>query len=318
MNTLQVIVARRRAEAQDIDTFELRRADGAALPPFAAGAHIDVTAPNGIVRQYSLCNSPAERERYLIGVLRDPASRGGSASLHQDLAEGALVRISEPRNHFALAPARHTLLLAAGIGITPLLCMAEELSAAGAGFALHYCARTPARAAFRDRIAMSAFAAQARFHFDDGAPDQRLDLHALFDRPAAGTRSYVCGPAGFIAAARAAAAQHGWPADRVHVEHFGAVPQAPAHTTGFDVRIASSGKVVHVAPGRSVAAALADAGVAIALSCGEGVCGSCITRVLAGIPDHRDAFFTDQERAGNDQFTPCCSGSLSALLVLDL
>lgn len=320
--SLELTVARRRWRAQDIASFELRAPDCGQLPAFDAGAHIDVTAPNGMVRQYSLCNAPSERDRYLIAVLRDPASRGGSRSIVDDLREGDRVRVGPPRNHFALVPAARTLLLGGGIGITPLLAMAEELTATGAEFALHYCARSAARAAFVDRIAASRYACRTSLHFDDGAPEQRLDLHAVLRRPDPGTHLYVCGPTGFIAAVRAVAVEHGWPAQQVHVEHFGGSvlqsAQKPTAMAGFEVRIASSGQVVQVAPQCSVAAALAGAGIELPLSCGEGVCGSCITRVLEGVPDHHDEFFSEDEKARNDRFLPCCSRALSPVLVLDL
>ena len=322
MSTLELFVARRRMEAQDIASFELRRPDGGPLPPFSAGAHIDLTAPNGMLRQYSLCNAPSERHRYVIAVLRDPASRGGSQSLVDDLHKGHRVQVGMPRNHFVLAAAPRTLLLGGGIGITPLLAMAEHLHAGGSWFALHYCARSPERAAFIDRIAAAPYAAWASVHFDDGAPAQRLDLDALLRQADSDTEPdalmYVCGPAGFIAAVRAAAARHGWPAGRVHVEHFGAALPRPGLASGFQVRIASTGQLVQVAPQCSVADALRDAGIALPLSCGEGVCGSCLTRVLDGVPDHQDEFLSDEEKARNDRFLPCCSRAISALLVLDL
>lgn len=317
MSTMELVVAKKRMEACDVASFELRDPGGAPLPPFSAGAHVDVTAPNGMVRQYSLCNTPGERHRYQIAVLRDPASRGGSRSLVEELDEGMRAAVGAPRNHFALAPSRHALLLAGGIGVTPLLAMAEHLNGSGAGFSLHYCARSRERAAFVDRITAS-FGPQATLHFDDGPAAQRLDLDSLLQRPDPDTHLYICGPAGFIAVVRGAAAEFGWPAGQVHVEHFAAsnVPRAPAGS--FEVRLASSGKLVYVAPGCSVADALAGAGVKLPVSCGEGVCGSCITGVLEGVPDHRDEFFSEDERSRNDRFMPCCSRSHSPVLVLDL
>ena len=317
MSTIELVVARKRMEALDVASFELRDPGGGPLPPFSAGAHIDVTAPSGMVRQYSLCNAPRERHRYQIAVLRDPASRGGSRSLVEELEEGMRVVAGAPRNHFALRPSRHALLLAGGIGVTPLLAMAEQLNGAGAVFSLHYCARSREHAAFVERI-RDSFGPQATLHFDDGAPAQRLDLDCLPQRPDPHTHLYICGPAGFIAVVRGAAAEHGWPAAQVHVEHFApsTVQRAPAGS--FEVRIASSGQRVVVAPGCSVADALLGAGVALPVACGEGVCGSCITRVLEGVPDHRDDFFSEEERARNDRFMPCCSRSHSPLLVLDL
>ena len=198
MEHLPVKVIRKTLEAQDIASFELARADGAPLPAFSAGSHIDVQVPGGLTRQYSLCNDAAEQHRYRIAVLRDPASRGGSVAMHDSVHEGDVITISTPRNHFALHPAQRTLLLAGGIGVTPLLCMAQRLAAINADFTLHYCTRSAERTAFRAEIAASSFADRVRFHYDAGPPEQKLDLEAALGLPAPGTRLYVCGPTGFI------------------------------------------------------------------------------------------------------------------------
>lgn len=318
MTTLEVQVTKRRFEADGIDSFELALPDGGELPPFRAGAHIDLWAPNGMVRQYSLCNHPAERQRYVIGVLRDPKSRGASQAIHAKLSEGDTVKISAPRNHFALAPARRSLLLAAGIGVTPLMCMAQELHERGAQFALHYCARSRIRAAFQTALGTSAYAERVHFHFDDEDPAQHLDLAALLGAPDLETHVYVCGPAGFIEMVQSAAAAHGWRASHIHVEHFGAVQKDLPEPGSFDVVVASSGKVIRVAASTSVADALAQHGVTVPMSCMEGVCGTCITGVLDGVPEHRDCYFSDEEKARNNQFMPCCSRAKSTTLVLDL
>lgn len=314
----EVKVTRRRAEAEGIDSFELMRPDGGDLPQFRAGAHIDVVAPNGMVRQYSLCNHPNERQRYLIGVLRDPGSRGASQSIHELLATGDVVRIGAPRNHFALAPASRSLLLAAGIGVTPLMCMAEELHDAGADFSLHYCARSRQRAAFHAALAGSAYGARVRFHFDDEDDSQRLDLAALMAQPDPETHVYVCGPGGFIEAVQNTASAQGWRPEQIHVEHFAAVALDLPEPGSFDVRIASSGKVIRIPASRSVVEVLEEQGITLSVSCMEGVCGMCVTGVLEGTPEHRDCFFSAAEKARNDQFTPCCSRALSDTLVLDL
>jgi vanillate O-demethylase ferredoxin subunit len=318
MTELTVKVARKAEEALDIASFELVSPDGAPLPPFSAGAHIDVQVKDGLVRQYSLCNDARETRRYVIGVLRDPHSRGGSAAMHDAIREGDVLRISAPKNHFPLAPSRRTLLLAGGIGITPILCMAEHLAHGGADFALHYCTREPARTAFRGRLLASPFAGKVQFHFDSGAPAQKLDLPALIATPDPDTRIYVCGPGGFIDHVVNTATALGWNSAQVHLEHFAARTRDKSADTVFHVTIASSGKTYCVPAGKSVASVLAENGVRIPTSCEEGVCGTCITRVLDGVPDHRDAYFTDQERAGNDQFTPCVSRALGGCLVLDL
>lgn len=318
MTTLQVKVAARREEAEGIIGLELVAVDGQPLPEFAAGAHIDVHLPGGLLRQYSLCNAPHERHRYQIGVLRDPRSRGGSQAVHDALKVGDLVTISAPRNQFALQPAPHSLLLAGGIGVTPILCMAEALAAAGASFEMHYCARSPARQAFRTRIADSGFAARVVHHYDDGDAAQQLDLASLLARTDPATHLYVCGPGGFIAHVVDTARAQGWPEAQVHFEYFGAAPVDAAGNGSFQVKLASSGEVYTIPPERTVIQVLAEHDVEVPVSCEQGICGTCLTRVLEGQPDHRDQYLTDEERAANDQFTPCCSRAKSALLVLDL
>jgi vanillate monooxygenase ferredoxin subunit len=318
MNTIEVRVARRACEAEGINSYELVRTDGAPLPPFEAGAHIDVHLAGNLVRQYSLCNAPGETHRYQIGVLRDVNSRGGSQAMHDQIDTGSVLHISAPKNHFPLVEAQKTLLLAGGIGVTPILAMAEALATQGAAFAMHYSARSPERAAFRERIGASRFAGQVHFHYDSGDASQRLDLATLLANPDAGTHLYVCGPQGFIDHVLGSANGLGWPAAQLHVEYFGA---AAVDTTGdqaFDVKLASSGKVVTVPAGKSVLHVLEEQGVAIPYSCEEGVCGTCLTRVLEGVPDHRDMYLTDEEQAANDQFTPCCSRAKTKVLVLDL
>lgn len=317
--TLAVRVARKVVEAQDICTFELVPVDGGTLPAFSAGSHIDVHLPGDLVRQYSLCNDPADSHRYMIGVLKDAATRGGSRAMHERVHEGDRLEISTPRNHFLLAhEAQRHLLLAGGIGITPILCMAERLSATGAAFELHYGTRSRQRTAFLERIERSNFAPKVHFHFDDGEAAQKMDLATLLSAPQAGTHVYVCGPQGFIDAALGLARAAGWPAAQLHYEFFGAAPTASADDGSFEVQLASSGRVIAVAKDQSVVQALAAAGVEVMTSCEQGVCGTCLTRVLEGEPDHRDQYLTPEEQAANDQFTPCCSRAKSARLVLDL
>ncbi|MGV3572909.1 MAG: PDR/VanB family oxidoreductase [Ramlibacter sp.] len=315
---IPVKVLRKQQEAVGIASFELGRPDGLALPPFSAGSHIDVQVPGGLTRQYSLCNDAVEQHRYRIAVLRDPASRGGSVAMHDALNEGDTLLISEPRNHFPLVHARRTLLFAGGIGVTPLLCMAQRLQSIGADFTLHYSSRSPDRTAFRDEIAASAFAGRVRFHHDDGDAAQKLDLRAELGAPDAGTHLYVCGPTGYIDFVVKTAKEAGWAADHIHLEYFGAAPQDTSGDGSFQVKIASSGQVYDIGAEETVVHALQKHGVEILVSCEQGVCGTCITRVLEGECDHRDLYFTDEEKAKHDQFTPCCSRAKSKVLVLDL
>lgn len=318
MNQLSVKVTKKIREAEDIFSFELASNDGQPLPPFSAGSHIDVRIRDGLVRQYSLCNDPSENHRYLIGVLRDPNSRGGSIAMHDHIAEGDVLAISEPKNHFPLTNAPHSLLLAGGIGVTPILCMAERLAAIGASFEMHYCTRAPERTAFRHRIEHAAFSEKVAFYFDGGLQARKIDLPGILAQCTADTHLYVCGPTGFIDFVLAAAKSNGWPSERLHLEYFGAAPIDTSGDDAFEIKIASSGRIIKVPAGLPVTEALARNGIEIPISCEQGVCGTCITRVLEGVPDHRDMYFTDEEKARNDQFTPCCSRAKSRQLVLDI
>jgi vanillate O-demethylase ferredoxin subunit len=317
-STLSVCVVRKKWEALDIRGFELARENGAPLPAFSAGSHIDVHLPGGAVRQYSLCNDPRETHRYTIAVLRDAGGRGGSKAIHDLVEEGDSLQISTPRNHFSLADgAAHHLLLAGGIGVTPVLSMAERLAAIGEPFAMHYCTRSRERTAFIERIQSSSFAESVFFHFDDDLTS-KFDLGATLASAPQGTHLYVCGPRGYMDAVLEKARAQRWPEERLHYEFFGALVERKDGDTSFDVRIASTGAVVRVTADCTVVKALADNGIELSTSCEQGVCGTCATRVLEGEPDHRDSYLTDEERAANDMFLPCCSRSRSPVLVLDL
>ena len=317
--SLRVRVARKSLEALDICSFELVPLDGRELPAFSAGSHVDVHLPNGMTRQYSLCNDAAESHRYLICVLKDASSRGGSATMHDRIEEGSELSISAPKNHFPLAhAARRSLLFAGGIGVTPLLCMAERLAAIGESFRMHYCTRSPERTAFLRRIQDSALSESVRFHFDDGRPEQKLDVNAELANPEPDVHIYVCGPKGFIDAVLETARRSGWPESQLHCEFFSAAPAKSGSDGSFEVQLASSGRIVLVNKDQTVVQALDAAGCSITTSCEQGVCGTCLTRVLEGEPDHRDIFLTPEEHARNDQFLPCCSRSISPRLVLDI
>ncbi|EJL03340.1 vanillate O-demethylase oxidoreductase [Pseudomonas fluorescens Q2-87] len=316
---IDVVVTRKHREAEGICSFELAAVDDSPLPAFSAGSHIDVHLPNGLVRQYSLCNHPEERHRYRLGVLLDPVSRGGSQAMHEQVQEGSRLRISEPRNLFPLEHgAQYSVLFAGGIGITPILCMAERLAQIGAAFELHYCGRSTERMAFVEYIRRSTFAHHVQVHVDDGEQAQRLDAARVLSAPATDHHLYVCGPNGFMEHVLGTAREQGWAEAQLHREYFAAAA-VPAHEAGgFEVQLASTGQCLPVPADRSVAQVLLEAGIDIPLSCEQGICGTCLTRVLEGEPEHRDMFLTDAERARNDQFTPCCSRAKSARLVLDL
>lgn len=318
MPELDVKVVARKEEAQGICSFELEALDQGPLPPYGAGAHIDVQLAPGLIRQYSLCGDPQDSNRWRIGVLRDPHSRGGSVSLHEKAHVGTVLSVGRPRNLFPLVLSPHSVLVAGGIGITPILSMARELQRQGRSFELHYAARSQARMAFRDEIGASPFASRSHFCFSDEPGAQALDMPAVLQRTPPDSHLYVCGPNGFMEHVLGAARAHGWTEDRLHREHFAVAAQPATGERSFDIRLARSGRALVVPANRSVLQVLLENGVDVPFSCEAGVCGNCVTRVLQGVPDHRDSFFTDAERRANDQFTPCCSRAKTSELVLDL
>lgn len=317
--TLTVEVVRKWQEATGICGFELRLPDRARLPRFSAGAHIDVHLPGDVVRQYSLCGNPEHDDRYEIAVLRDQFGRGGSMAIHDRVHTGDLIRIGAPRNHFPVEPraARH-LLFAGGIGVTPILSMAEHLWATDAAFDMHYCVRSRDRAAFAERLAGAVFSDRVKFHFDDADGGPALNLAETIAAATSETHLYVCGPRGFMEAVLAAARAQGWAEQRLHYEFFSGAMADPNGNTAFQVRIASTGLTVDVPADCSVVQALNRQGIEVLTACEQGVCGTCMTRVLEGRPDHRDSYLSEAEKAAGEFFLPCCSRARSGLLVLDL
>ncbi|WP_329741404.1 PepSY domain-containing protein [Dyella sp. A6] len=314
--TLEVRVAGRTVEADGVCAFELVARNGGKLPAFTAGSHIDVYV-GSFVRQYSLCGDPRDRRRYLIAVLCAPESRGASAMLHERVKTDDLLEIGPPRNHFALDESvSHSLLLAGGIGITPILGMAEKLARGGAEFEMHYCTRSRSRTAFLQRIAGSSWAQCVSFHFSDERGG-RLDIDHVLSRQPVGTHLYVCGPAGFTDAVLEAAHRHGWATEQLHSERFAAQAKQPVMTHAFVVRAASTGRTFQVAEHVSIAATLAEHGVEIPVSCGQGICGTCVMRLISGEVEHLDSVLTGVQRE-RGYFTPCCSRAKGEYLVLDL
>jgi len=314
------------ALADDINAFEFVSADGGWLPRFTAGSHIDVYLAGGVIRQYSLCNSPQERHRYVVAVLRDPKGRGGSISMHDELRAGQKLLISQPRNHFALSETagRH-VFIAGGIGITPVMAMIDEVRRRAQAFHLHYCARTAQRAAFLDELKPLVESGQASVHFDNGDPRNGLDLVSTLSDYAPGTHLYYCGPGPLMDAIEAASAH--WPAATRHCERFSAGAAANAARVdgadsggetdaAFDVELRRSQKTLTVQPGESIVDVLRSNGVDVDTSCCEGYCGTCMTRYLAGEPVHRDTVLDDEDR---EEFVMiCCARAKSPTLVLDI
>ncbi len=289
-----------------------------SLPAFEAGAHIDVHLPSGLVRQYSLLNAPSETNVYRIAVWNDPDSRGGSVEVHQVLQPGMSLRISAPRNRFPLIPsAGKTVLLAGGIGITPLLAMAHELHRQQAPFALHYCGREASRMAFVDDLKTAGFSGSVDLHVSQEGG--RMDAGRVLANPDDQDQLYVCGSPSFIDQMLDTACSQGWKDRQLHREYF--TTDRPTEATDhleFEFELVVGGKRYPVPADKSAADVLAENGFPVSVSCGQGLCGACLTRVVDGTPDHRDLYLTEEEQAANDQFTPCCSRSRSARLVIEL
>ncbi|MBT8766922.1 PDR/VanB family oxidoreductase [Metapseudomonas boanensis] len=314
---LKLVVRKRVEQGEGVVILDLADPAGQPLPAFEAGAHVDVHLAPGLVRQYSLCGDPANTTAYRLGVLKDPASRGGSVAVHERLQEGSEVAIGAPRNHFPLAAdASRSILIGGGIGITPMIAMAHALAAQDSQFALHYCGRSRGRTAFLDELGEADFAACVHTHFDDEADAQKLDLPAVLGRPEAGAHVYVCGPAGFMDWVISEARKAGYAEDNIHREYFQV--ELDASGSGFEVVASRSGKTVQVAEGQTIVDALAGVGIKVEISCEQGVCGTCLCDVLEGEPDHRDVYLTDDEKAANDQILVCCSRAKSKKLVLDI
>lgn len=314
---LHVFVRSITLEAVGILSFELRPVDGVPLPAFTAGAHVDLHLAGGVVRSYSLLNSQDERHRYVIAVQRDDRGRGGSRAMHE-LRVGQQIAIAGPRNNFALTEsAPHTVLVAGGIGITPLWSMVFRLQALGRSWELFYSVRTRVQAALLEEIESLPPAARDRIHvnFDHEPGGRILDLSQLQSRYPADTHFYCCGPKTMLEAFECATA--GRPRECVHVEYFTS-PVEAATTGGFTVHLQRQGKSLMVREGESILQTLLDAGIDVPHSCKDGICGSCEVRVLAGVPDHRDLVLSRDEQALNSRMMICCSGCIGDKLVLDL
>lgn len=314
-----------RYQAQDVNSYELVEPAGRELPAFTPGSHIDLYFRDGRVRQYSLCGDSRDRSRYIIGVQRERSGRGGSQAIFDTVHVGRLLNISRPRNHFPIAEggARH-LLLAGGIGITPLLSMARHFVATATSFELHYFVRTRQRAAFAAELAALAGRADVHLHVDDEPSACAVAPARPVELAPPGTHVYFCGPAGFMDAVAAACAP--WPRERVHFEYFkaadalapGSAGSPPgAIALGFRVRLARRGQEFHVPDDKSIVQVLREHGILIPTSCESGLCATCKTRYLAGTPVHRDYVLDERERL--EYLLPCCSrATAESCLVLDL
>lgn len=311
------VISRDMLTAQ-IASFELACSEGQILPPYGAGAHIEVDVRPGLIRRYSLCGDPNDGSRYRIAVQRDPHSSGGSQAIHADWRVGDSITASAPRNNFPLvivdAP---IVLIAGGIGITPLLAMAFELTQRERPFELHYTARSSSHMAFRQQLADSSFGKAVRFYFDDGPEELRFNIERLVEPLPRNAHVYVCGPVGFNAGVMDATQRAGFANQQLHRETF-AVGSSGASNRPFRVEIASTRQQFDIPADHTILEVLNQNGVFIPSMCRQGICGICITNVLSGQVDHRDNYLQLNERANSDVILPCCSRAATHHVVLDV
>ena len=312
---VEVSVTRKWLTAAGIAAFELAPVSG-QLPSFQPGAHVDVHLPNGLVRQYSLTNGPGLTAVYRLGVKLEPDSRGGSRYMHESVGEGDTLQLSEPHNNFPLRrDAARTVLIAGGIGVTPLLSMAQTLERQQLGWELHYFAQSDDHVAFGE--VLEPLSAGLVKHLGL-SPEQTADeLEKITHGYEAASHVYICGPGPMIKAARTIAAGAGWPEDAVHFEYFKNESDLD-DASSFEVVLARRGQTVVVGEGVSVLESLRDAGVDMPSSCEQGLCGTCMVTVLEGELDHQDVYFNDSERAAGDRLLTCVSRATSKRIVLDL
>lgn len=324
---IDVLVHSVTPAAEGIRRFEFHAADGGDLPAFTAGSHIDLHLPNGLVRNYSLVNSQSERHRYVIAVSRDANSSGGSLYLHENDLQGETLKISAPRNNFPLIEdGKPKIMIAGGIGITPLYCMIQRLEEIGEEWLLYYGARTRAAAAFREELEALEAKRPRRilFNYDDEAGEM-LNVMAIAARVPLECHLYCCGPAPMLEAFNIVTANR--MPDMVHVEYFsaptGGAGSGPDEDLGelpevFTVEVAGTGKSFEVKRGQSILGVLMENGINAASSCQEGCCGTCLVNVLEGVPDHKDFVLSPAAKAANKVMTICVSGSKSEKLVIEL
>jgi len=302
--------------ARDTNLYTFQRPDGAALPPYKPGAHIDLHLPNGLIRQFSLVVPHRDPARYVVGVKRDPASRGGSRFIIDEMRVGHEIRISAPRNNFPLVEdAEHVTLFAGGIGITPIWCMVQELAALKRSWKLYYACRSRDDMAFLEALKNLEQNA-VHLHFDDEAGGQVLDVASAIAAAPPYAHLYCCGPNPMLKAFEAAAASR--PRPQVHVEYFTPKSEAAAATGGFWVELSRSGEEYFIPEGKKILEVLFEAGVDVDYSCELGICGACETKVISGIPEHHDSVLSEEEQASNTKVMICCAGCKTERLVLDM
>jgi phthalate 4,5-dioxygenase reductase subunit len=311
---LPLRVTRNDKIADGIYLFEFRDAGGQLLPEFSAGAHIAIRVPNGLLRKYSLCNDPAERDRYLVAVKREANGRGGSADLIDHVKAGDELSVAPPVNDFELPPrAQDFLFIAGGIGITPIMAMIRQVRTQGKRFRLFYLSRSPETTAFVDELGAPEFKDQVTIHYDGGDPASSLDLKPILQERKNREHLYCCGPRPLMEAVRTMT-DH-WSSAAVHFEAFSDAETHKPTDKPFKVRLARSGDVIDVPITKTILEALRDHGLEVPSSCETGTCGTCRTKLLAGEADHRDLVLAEHERA--DTIMICVSRARSDEITID-
>lgn len=309
-----LVVRETRSVADGVVAITLSTPDGTELPAWTPGAHIDFVLNDDLIRQYSLCSSPSKPDVWRVGVLLAPDSRGGSERVHDVLTAGSIVRVRGPRNHFPLVASPRYLFIAGGIGITPLLPMIAEATAAGADWRLLYGGRERKSMAFLEELTQYGDRVMIVPQDEQGM----LDLVSVLGTPQPDTLVYCCGPEGLLAAVEKFCEK--WPPGSLHLERFSAKPQEPAAEadSAFELVLQRSGLTLQVPPDKSVLTVIREAGVSVLASCLEGVCGTCETEVIDGDVDHRDSILDEEEQASNEYMMVCVSRCRSPRLTLDL
>ncbi len=307
-------VTRNDKIADGIHLFEFRDAAGQPLPEFSAGAHIAIQVPGGLLRKYSLCNDPAERDRYLVAVKREANGRGGSSNLIDKVKAGDTLMVAAPVNDFGLPPrAQDFLFIAGGIGITPIMAMIREVRAQNKRFRLFYCTRSPETTAFRDELSAPELKDSVTIHYDGGDSARVLDLKPILAERKNREHMYCCGPRPLMEAVRAMT-DH-WSSAAVHFEAFSEAETHKPTDKAFKVRLAHSGDVIDVPTTKTILEALREHGLDVPSSCETGTCGTCRTKLLAGQADHRDLVLAEHERGDNIMI--CVSRAKSDEITID-
>ena len=312
---IPVIVTRAEKIADGIHLFEMRRRDGSDLPAFTAGSHINLRVPNGLIRKYSLCSDPAQRDSYSVAIKREDAGRGGSIYLVDNTKVGDEWMISAPDNAFAL-PQRgdHYIFIAGGIGITPFMAMVHALKHDPAKkYKLYYCSRTPEMTAFREQLSAPEYKGKVFIHYDNGDPSQSLDLWPIVEERKNREHLYCCGPRGLMQAVRDVTGH--WSSAAIHFEAFSDADARRADDKAFTVKLASTGEVIEVPVGTTILEAMRAKGHDVPSSCESGTCGTCRTKLISGEADHRDLVLTESER--DSQIMICVSRAKTPELVID-